>query len=57
MTEPEQENIAQHRLDMEAYQADKHKDCKARILMLSRMKNDIMLHFERHCSAQAVGMQ
>jgi hypothetical protein len=26
-------------------------------LMLSRMKNDIMLHFERHCSAQAVGMQ
>jgi hypothetical protein len=51
VTEPEQGNIAQHRLDMEAYQADKHKDCKARILMLSRMKNDIMLHFERHCLA------
>jgi len=57
VTEPEQGNIAQHRLDMEANQANKHKDCKACILMLSRMKNDIMLYFERHCSAQAVGMQ
>jgi len=36
---------------MEAYQNYKHKDRVARILMLSSMRNDIMLHFERYRSA------
>ena len=54
MAEPEQGNTAQHRLDMEAYQTYKHKDRVARILMLSSMRNDILLHFERHHSAQSV---
>jgi hypothetical protein len=54
MAEPEQGNTAQHRLDMEAYQTYKHKDRVARILMLSSMRNDILLHFERHRSAQSV---
>ena len=39
---------------MEAYQAYKHKDRVARILLLSSMRNDIMLCFERHRSAQTV---
>ena len=52
--ELEQGNIAHHRLNMEAYQTYKHKDRTARILMLSSMRNDIMLCFERHHSAQAV---
>ena len=52
--EPEQGNTAQHRRDMEAYQAYKRKDRVARILLLSSMRNDIMLRFKRHCSAQAV---
>ena len=39
---------------MEAYQAYKRKDCVARILLLNSMRNDIMLRFERHRSAQAV---
>jgi len=51
MAKPEQENTAQHKLDMEAYQTYKHKDRVARILMLSSMRNDIMLCFERHRSA------
>jgi hypothetical protein len=50
MAEPEQGNTAQHRLDMEAYQTYKRKDRVARILMLSSMRNDIMLRFERHRS-------
>jgi len=54
MAEPEQGNTAQHRLDMEAYQTYKHKDRVARILMLSSMRNDILLHFKRHRSAQSV---
>ena len=54
MVEPEQGNTAQHRRDMEAYQAYKRKDRVARILLLSSMRNDIMLRFERHRSAQAV---
>jgi len=47
MAEPEQGNTAQHKLDMEAYQTYR----VARILMLSSMRNDIMLRFERHRSA------
>ena len=39
---------------MEAYQAYKCKDHVARILLLSIMRNNIMLHFERYRSAQAV---
>ena len=54
MVEPEQGNTTQHKLDMDTYQSYKRKDRVARILMLSSMRNDIMLHFERHCSAQSV---
>jgi len=39
---------------MEAYQTYKHKDCAARILMLTNMRNDIMLCFESHHLAQFV---
>ena len=54
MVEPEHGNTAQHRRDMEAYEAYKHKDRAARILLLISMRNDIMLRFERHRLAQAV---
>ena len=47
----EQGNTTQHRRDMEAYQAYKRKDRVARILLLSCMRNDIMLRFERHRSS------
>jgi len=57
MTKPEKGNIAHHKLDMEAYQTYKCKDHVARILMLSSIRNDIMLHFERHRSTQVFGMQ
>ena len=51
MAESEQGNTAQHNRDMEAYQAYKRKDHVVRILLLSSMRNDIMLHFKRHRSA------
>jgi hypothetical protein len=54
MVEPEQGNTTQHKLDMEAYQTYKRKDHVTHILMLSSMRNDIMLRFERHRSAQTV---
>ena len=54
MVEPEQGDTTQHKLDMEEYQIYKCKDSVARILMLSSMRNDIMLCFERHRSAQSV---
>ena len=54
MAEPEQDNTNQHRRDMKAYQAYKRKDRVALILLLSSMRNDIMLCFERHRSAQTV---
>jgi hypothetical protein len=54
MVEPEQGNFAKHGLDMEAYQTYKCKDRVARILMLRSMRNDIILHFERHRLAQYV---
>ena len=38
MVEPEQDNTAQHRQDMEAYQAYKCKNRLAHILLLSRMR-------------------
>ena len=53
MVEPEHGTTAQHRRDMEAYQAYKHKDRVSRILMLSSMRNDLMLHFENNRSAMA----
>ena len=48
MAELKQGNTAQHRHDTEAYQAYKRKDRVARILLLSIMRNDITLRFERH---------
>ena len=54
MAEPEQGHTAQHKLDMEAYQTYKLKDRVARILILSNMRNDIMLRFEMHRSSQYV---
>ena len=50
MAESEQDNTARHRRDMKAYQAYKHKDRVAHFLLLSSMRNDIMLRFERHRS-------
>ena len=43
MAELKHGNTVQHRRDMEAYQAYKRKDRVARILLLSVMRNDIML--------------
>ena len=54
MVEPEHGKIAQHMRDMEAYQPFKSKDRVACILMLSSMRNDLMLHFEKHRSTLAV---
>ena len=54
MAEPEHGNTAQHRRDMEAYQAYKRTDHVTRILILSSMRNDIMLRFEKYRSAQTV---
>ena len=54
MAEPEQGNTTQHRFDMEAYQTYKRKDRITRILMLGSIRNDIMLCFKRHSSAQSV---
>jgi hypothetical protein len=54
MVELEQGNTAQHTLNMKAYQTYKRKDHVARFFMLSNIRNDIMLCFERHCSAQEV---
>ena len=51
MAEHEHGNTAQVRRDMEVYQAYKHKDCVARILILSSMRSDIMLRFEKYRSA------
>ena len=54
MVEPKHGNTVEHRRDMKVYQAYKRKDRVARILLLSSMRNDIMLRFERHRSAQAI---
>ena len=50
MAEPEYGNTAQHKRDMDAYQAYKRKDRMVHILLLSSMKNDKMLRFERYRS-------
>ena len=54
MVEPNHGTSAQHRRDMEAYQAYKRKDRVACILMLSSMRNDLMLHYESNRTAMAV---
>ena len=54
MTKPEKGNIAQYRPDMKLYETYKCRDHIACILMLSSMRKDIMLHFERHHSTQVV---
>ena len=54
MVESKQGNTTQHRQDMETYQAYKRKDRVARILLLSSIRNEIMLCFERYRSAQVV---
>jgi hypothetical protein len=54
MVESKQDNTAQYRLDIEAYEAYKRKDHVTHILVLSSMRNDIMLRFERHRSTQTV---
>ena len=52
--EPGHGNITQHKRDIEAYQAYKRKDRVARILILSSIRNDLMLRFEMHRSALVV---
>ena len=54
MVELKHGTTAQHRRDMEAYQDYKRKDRVALILMLSSMRNDLMLRFEKNRSAMAV---
>ena len=54
MAEPEHGTSAQHRRDMKAYQAYKRKDKVARILMLSTIRNDLMLLFESNRTAMVV---
>ena len=54
MVELEHGTTAQQRRDMEAYQAYKLKERVTRILMLSSMINELMLHFENNLSTMAV---
>ena len=54
MVEPKHGTTTQHRRDMEPYQAYKRKDRVACILMLSNMRNDMMLCFKNNHSAMTV---
>jgi len=54
LVEPEEGNTAQHRRDLEAYQAWKKKNSIARITLLSAMADDLMCEFETHRTAQAM---
>ena len=54
IVESEHGTTAQHRRDMEVYQVYKCKYRVTRILMLSSMRNDLMLRFENNHSAMAV---
>ena len=54
MVDLEHGTTAQHMQDMEAYLSYKCKDRFARILILSSMRNDLMLHFENNHSTMAV---
>ena len=46
MLEPECGNTAQHKRDLEAYQAWKRKDNMALITLMSTMQDDLMCEFE-----------
>ena len=48
MVEPKHGTTTQHMRDMEVYQTYKCKDRVARMLMLSSMRNDMMLRFENN---------
>ena len=54
MVEPEHGMTAQYRQYMEAYQAYKRDDRVAHILMLSSMRNDMLLRFENNNSTMAI---
>ena len=54
MVEPKHGTTTQHRQDMEAYQAYKCKDRFSHSLILSIMKNNLMLCFENNLSTMAV---
>ena len=54
MVEPKHGTNAQHMRDMEVYQAYKHNDRVACILMLSSIRNDMMLHLENNRSTMVV---
>ena len=53
MVEPKHGTNAQHMQDMEVYQAYKRKDRVAH-MMLSNMRNDLMLHFENNRLAMVI---
>ena len=48
MVEPEQDNTAQHRRDLEAYIAWKGKNSLARITLLSSMENEVMREYQKY---------
>ncbi|KAH9679448.1 hypothetical protein KPL71_026137 [Citrus sinensis] len=52
LAEPEHGNTAQHRGDLEAYQAWKKKNSNARITMLNSMQYDLMCEFEKYETTQ-----
>ena len=54
MVKLEHGTTTQHRRYMEVYQSYKHKDRVAHILMLSSMRNELMLRFENNRSAMAI---
>ena len=47
-TEPEQGNTAQHKRDLEAYNAWKRKNSIVRITLLSSMENDVMREYQKY---------
>jgi len=54
MDEPEHGTSAQHKRDLEAYQAWKKKNSIAHITLLSCMQDDLMCEFESYDTAQAM---
>ncbi|XP_015381204.1 uncharacterized protein LOC107174654 [Citrus sinensis] len=52
LTELEQGNTAQHRRDLEAYQAWKKKNSNARITLLSNMQDHFMCEYEKYETTQ-----
>lgn len=45
-------NIVQHKRDLDAYQAQKKKNCNAHIMMLSSMQDDFMCNFKKYETTQ-----